>query len=108
MHTSEDLKKIGVKFVIYTPYGNTYFVNHEGLITTKQCNFMFSGSWKFVGLVSVKSNYRITFADLSKETKPDLLYKNGNPKYTVRDLDHGTTREWGNSQVHGVNNILFL
>ena len=37
--------------------------------------------------------------------KPTLLYKNGHPRYTVVDLDHGTTRIWSNTVHHGIKAI---
>lgn len=87
---------------IYTPYGKVYEVDSDGKING-------SDNWIMLGLASVKSNYFIPFKDLTEERikSIQLTYKNGNPIFTVRDKDHGTTREWGNTTVHGVKHITF-
>ena len=96
-------------FIIYTPYGVTYEVNGLGEIRTKNSG-SFSSTWKVQGLESVKSNFYIPFKSMTKERIESLqmLYKNGNPRFTIRDLDHGTTRVWGNTKYHGVKRIEFL
>lgn len=96
--------------IIITPYGNKYRINSEGLIT-QYSNNEFSGNWKFVNMTSVKSNNYIPFKSITEKSINDirrnLLYKNGNPKWTVTDIDHGTTRVWGNTTVHGIKSIFF-
>lgn len=68
-----------------------------------------SGQWKLLGLEHVKRNEFIPFDALTPSLVEslELAYKNGNPQYTVRDLDHGTRRTWGNTKYHGVRNIRF-
>jgi hypothetical protein len=94
--------------IIYTPYGDRYEVNELGEIKSKNLSD-FSKSWKLQGIENVKSNEYIPFKELTKERVKELqlFYKNGNPRYTVRDLDHGTTRTWGNTKVHGISGIHF-
>jgi hypothetical protein len=91
---------------IKTPRLDYYQVNEKGLIS-KDGNP--SGGWKFLGISHVKRNQFIPFRDLFDflDSKPDILYKNGNPQWTVRDWDHGTTREWGNTRYHGISAIWF-
>lgn len=95
---------------ILTPYGSHYKVDKNGnIIRTDIKDFEPSGDWKFVGISHVKQNWIIPFEELTKERLNNLniLWKNGNPQWTVRDLDHGTTREWGNTKYHGIKSIWF-
>jgi len=61
-----------------------------------------SENWIFKGLSHVKMNYFIPLKMItedyleSMERDGFLFYKNGNCQFTVRDLDHGGMREWGN------------
>ncbi len=104
------MKQIKTLFKIYTPYGNCYTVNELGQIGRTDMPFTPSDSWKIQGIASVKSNAFMPFNKITKENIAtlQLLYKNGNPRFTVRDLDHGTTREWGNTKAHGIKSIQFL
>lgn len=69
------------------------FLDRQGIICKK---------WKFLGLMHVK---RTTWSIKAEEVVKLILekgreafppYKNGNPQWTVLDLDHGTRRCWGN------------
>lgn len=100
---------------IITPHGRyltgqDYLVNNKGQLC-KACNvgtaYGFSDGWKFLGIQHVKRRDFIPFWALKKWSAEDFetfqwCYKNGNPQWTVRDLDHGTTREWGNNKYHGI------
>lgn len=63
----------------------------------------FSGGWKFSGLSHVKRNEFIPLATIQRTPaildEIQLQYKNGKPQYTVRDLDHGTRRQWGDGVI---------
>src|ERR1700676_128102 len=76
-----------------------YRVNDKGEISRSCLGWKFSGQWKALALVR-----RCNFGTL--ETIPfaawrnrladiQWTFKNGKPRYTIRDLDHGTVREWG-------------
>jgi hypothetical protein len=96
---------------ISTPYGKYYKINRKGEISYDKWSP--SGQWLFLGLQRVHGdrllNEFIPFAQIT----PDLLKtlkirgKNGKPRYTVRDKDHGITRVWGNCRYHGVGSIWF-
>ena len=96
---------------ITTPYGKHYLVNEEGMITQKGRSF--SGQWRMVGLAYTGPGWRsgkpfMSFAELTPEVIASLKYRyptSGNPKYTVRDCDHGTYRIWGNTSHHGVSSM---
>lgn len=92
---------------IITPYRNCYYVNEKGFLSNNQDSF--SGDWVFKGIKSVKSNLFISFSELTKDRLKSLtlLYKNSHPKFTIVDIDHGTTRIHGNTIYHGVGEILF-
>lgn len=96
---------------IGTPYGDCYIVNEQGYITqdrygVKPC---FSGSWIMKGVIRVNTSCRLAIS-LQELFEMDLdsvqwRYKNGNPRFTVMDVDHGTTRAWGNTKYHGIRYI---
>jgi hypothetical protein len=96
---------------ISTPSGEYYKINRKGEISHK--NYPPSGQWLFLGLQRVHGNRLLNeFIPFAKIT-PDLLKtlkirgKNGNPRYTIKDKDHGTIRLWGNCGYHGVDTIWF-
>jgi hypothetical protein len=95
---------------ILTPYGDHYKVDNDGnIIRTDISGFKPSGDWKCLGLEHVKRNSFIPFDEITKEFLEDFnpCWKNGNPQWTVRDLDHGTTRSWGNTKYHGIKKLWF-
>lgn len=106
-------KGVKMKYMyIYTPYGNKYVVDLEtGNITHFRWSEspVFSGGWKFKGIQHVKKSEFISLETIKNNPKIldeiNLTYKNGNPQYTVRDVDHGTVREWGNTKHHGISSI---
>lgn len=82
----------------------SYEVMENGdIVRLDMKDFKPSGQWKMQGLERITSNFGTTqfipFRDLTPERitkiQKDLRFKNGQPKYTVRDVDHGTTRVWG-------------
>jgi len=63
-----------------------------------------SDSWIFLGLSHIKRNEFISFERITPENINDFkTFKNGNPQWTVRDLDYGTIRNWGG----GIKSIYF-
>jgi hypothetical protein len=96
------------KLIITTKYGNVYKIDGErNIIRTDIKGFKASGQWKLIGIEHVKQSRFIRADSIANwlESKPDMLFKNGNPQWTVRDLDHGTTRVWGNTEYHGIRSI---
>ena len=65
-----------------------------------------SSQWIFKGLHHVKRNDFIPRKDINQKLLDDmrvngsLWYKNGKCQYTVIDIDHGTTRMWGNRPTY--------
>jgi hypothetical protein len=82
-------------------------VNERGQIYNE--NIPPDDNWKMIGISHVKRSWFIPFSELFEflDAKPDILWKNGNPQWTVRDLDHGSVREWGNTRWHGIKSIWF-
>jgi hypothetical protein len=99
-----------VKIVFYTSYNQKYSVDMETGFITHVNGFSqpprASREWLFVAFRHVRRNETIRLADI--RTNPEILkditwtFKNGFPQWTVLDKDHGTTRLWGNTHVHGV------
>lgn len=94
---------------ITTPYGNRYIIHDNGNIErTDIPGFEPSGQWKLLGIKPCYGNdgfiplAQITTGWLAANP---LTYKNGNPRYTGVDVDHGTRREWGNTKHHGIKTI---
>lgn len=90
-----------------TPYGDKYYVHANGDIERTDIHgFETSGNWKLLGIEHVKSSKFIPLSELLADGIPaQLSWKNGNPQWTVRDLDHGTTRTWGNTKYHGIRSL---
>ena len=88
-----------------TAYGKYYKVDANACIIRQDMKVAPSGQWIFEGLEHVKRREFIPFAALTKEFIEhfDTCWKNGNPCYTVRDIDYGTQRTWGD----GVSRIWF-
>jgi hypothetical protein len=94
---------------IRLPYGRAYTVYPNGDIA--HLGTTPSGNWKMLGLSPARGwsfgklaiPLARVFAD--EELRSNLLFKNGNPRYTVVDVDHGTQRCWGNTMYHGVRSI---
>lgn len=97
--------------------GERYLVNDAGEITRKACDWQYSGQWKALALIR-RNNFgrvveAIPFAAWPTEiprlsSMPDgdgWYYKNGGNKWSVRDLDHGTVRDWGGSPANPVDRI---
>ena len=95
---------------IVTPNGEHYKVSEKGGIYAGPHHIAFpSNDWQFLGITHVKRSAFIPLATLSPEMlkKIALLWKNGRPQWTVRDLDHGTMRTWGNTHYHGIKSLYF-
>lgn len=95
--------------VITTPFRDTYKVNDKGQIIRTDMAFIPSDGWKFTGIRHVKKRLFIPFSELNNDliSTLDILYKNGNPQFTICDIDHGTERVWGNPKWHGIKSIHF-
>ncbi len=98
---------MATKMIISTPHGDQYLIHEDGQIERSDGrNLPLSGQWKLLGIEHVKRREFIPFADLLAGKRPDaILYKNGNPQWTVRDNDHGAVRTWGNTKYHGIRTI---
>ena len=95
---------------IRTKQGNQYHIEDTGDIRRLDIpDFQPSDQWKMQGLVHVRHKRRVitlcqlrrayNHSDVWPEPIPELLYKNGKPQWRVIDLDHGTTRVWGDGVV---------
>lgn len=105
--TSNKIETV-VKFTITTPYGNRLPVTTQGFIGSQNGN-NFSGDWLLKGIRNVRSSEFIPFSQITPDRikSLQLLYKNGNPRYTGVDIDHGSQREWQNTKYHGIQSISF-
>lgn len=89
--------------IITTKSGKTYKVNSDQQIIRTDINHRPSGQWFFVGILPQRAwtlSKTITYHAL-KSSVPPLLYKNGRPRYSIVDIDHGTTRMWS----EGITNL---
>jgi hypothetical protein len=65
-----------------------------------------SGGWKFQGFSHIRMNAIIPLKAIQEN--PEIVeskgfwFKNGKSQFVVRDLEHGTTREWG-SRILGIS-----
>ena len=108
------------KYEITTPYGDRYILNSLGNVLEYSNGFKWQNynyptrslkenldTWKVLGLVEIKPFNNLGYLIPLKEAVKIKSYsfKNGRPRYTATDLDHGTTRVWGNWNYHGIKNI---
>ncbi len=96
--------------IISTPHkGEAYRIEDNGAIVRLDVpGFKSSGQWLMLGLVRVNSTrLAVSRLGITREwlDANPLRYKNGKPRYTIRDYDHGTTRDHGNTVAHGVSAI---
>ena len=106
---SDEFKDIE-KYVIYTNNETYPVIKKDGkYLIARQHSKDFSEDWELVGILPIG-------AALSRVIKPedaianitDWKFKNGNPKYTIVDKDHGTKRIWGgtsNGVRRGINSF---
>lgn len=94
---------------ITTPYGRHYVVDSErNFIKSENGTFSPDGTWKMLGVERIGPFNTLRFIPFNvfwgmvEEGRVEWKFKNGKPRYTVRDLDHGTMRVWGNWNCHGV------
>lgn len=102
-----------ITYVLITPYGDKYELDNRGYVI-KYSNGLDKSNAGLADLMSwqVKGIRKIdNFGNLGHLIRLDeingkeLLYKNGTPMFTIEDLDHGTTRIYGNHKVHGVKSF---
>lgn len=98
------------KFILTTPYGNQYFIHDDNVIERADMPGTQSGQWRFQYVARTdgfafgcRSN--VSLADLADKRTPVRFARSGNPRFTVADLDHGTTRIWGNTKHHGIGRV---
>jgi hypothetical protein len=102
------------RYKIYTPYNSWYLVTEKGYVVEasnglkKNENNDDIKTWQIVGGTSTHpfAGLRVIPMEvLAEMSSKELLYNNGNPRYTCVDIDHGTTRVHGNTKVHGIKRI---
>jgi hypothetical protein len=105
--------------IITIKTGEQYAVNSKGQITqfdgaNNKLKHPFSGQWLFTGITEGNKPFNsFQFHSMTKEvieniSNQGLTYKNGNPKFVVRDIDHGTRRIWGNRIHRGIFTMHFV
>jgi hypothetical protein len=78
----------------------TFSIDRNGCIGRPKIGMSPSDQWKMQGLVK-RNNFGHVVCFVPFDSIACMIgefqwtYKNGKPVWTVRDLDHGTTREWG-------------
>lgn len=95
--------------------GDIYYIHADGAIERgDQPGRVYSGAWHLRGLVRTGPGWAfgtglIPFPELWRRLQDgqtlEWLYKNGAPRYTGADLDHGSARVWGNVKYGGVRAV---
>ena len=87
---------------VHTQSGKNFRVHPDGNIQRLDMDHNPSGEWKMQGIIGVRYtllHHMIKFGTpelLVDDGKPRVwTYANGKPRYRLVDLDHGTTRVWG-------------
>ena len=95
-----------MKLYIRTRYGKEYHILENGNIQRLDGMNTANDDWKMLGIVHTKRTR--DFIPLEQLQNTQILgalprtFKNGNPQWTVVDMDHGTKRIWGNTVYHGI------
>ncbi len=106
-----------IKYRISTPFDDEYQLDKDGYVIKFSNGLDLTNSpkshiedWQVLGIVELKPFGNIDgLIPLSEAVGIDnYSFKNGNPKYTIIDLDHGTKRVIGNTKYHGVRSICIL
>jgi hypothetical protein len=94
-------------FLLATDRFEFYEITENGQICKGPNNVQPSEHWKMLGIIR-RNNFgnvveSIGFDRLSKMSPNEInsikwKYKNGKSRWTLRDFDHGTMREWGNGR----------
>ena len=103
------------KFSILTPFRTTYVIDEDG------CFLQYGEhkwkhphtAWKCTGCAEIRPFGNLRFFDLASfieliENGEITTFKNGKPRFTLTDKDHGTFRVHGNTKYHGVRSVVEL
>ena len=104
-----------IKYTIRTKYGNKYELTNKGQVV-KYSNGLDKtnaseqelNTWIIMGIRELKpfGNLGSLIPLCEAINIKEFCFKNGNPKYTIQDLDHNTVRIVGNTKVHGIVSII--
>lgn len=103
-----------IVYTISTPYGNYYELSKEGYVVKysnglnkENAPIQDLKTWQVLGIVELLPFGNVgNIIPLSEAIKiKDFRFKNGNPRYTIVDLDHNTRRLVCNTKYHGVRNL---
>jgi hypothetical protein len=86
---------------ITTRNRNSYRIHDDGAIERIDGQWKPDASrWRLIGILPINAYHperMIPLRDI--DTITDWTYKNGKPRFTGIDVDHGTTRAWGDGIV---------
>jgi len=98
------------KYRIITKYGTVYEIDEHGCFLRYNNHYWECphDSWRCVGCAEVLPFNRLKYYSLPEflkmiENGHNFRFKNGNPKFTLLDCDHGTYRIHGNIKAHGIS-----
>jgi hypothetical protein len=97
------------KYRIITPSNTVYEIDNDGCFL-RYDNHEWSHphkTWKCTGCAELLPFGHLKLHSLNDflemiESNRDFRFKNGRPKYTLTDNDHGTFRVHGNTAYHGI------
>lgn len=97
------------KYQVVTPYGTRYVIDEDGCFLEYNNNTWMHphNSWKCTGVAEILPFNKLRYYSLAQfidmiNNKKDFTFKNGNPRFTLTDNDHGSFRVHGNTKVHGI------
>jgi len=103
-----------IAYKIYTPYGDIYELSKDGYVL--KCNNRLDKTnasiqdlktWQIIGIEEILPfNNLGRLISISEAVNISCFtFKNGNPKYAIIDIDHGTRRIHCNTKYHGIRSI---
>lgn len=97
---------------VITPYGTKYVINAKTGKFIQYNEHVFDKNdghqWDCIGIGEILpfgNIRRLPFQNFISmaENGEKFTFKNGKPKYTLIDADHGTVRIHGNTKYHGIS-----
>ena len=106
--------KNAIEYRLRTKYGGWYETDSRGYVVRcdngldkSEASLHDLMSWQIMGIVEVRP-----FGNVGPLIRLDdalkiqtFRFKNGKPRFTIVDIDHGTQRVHGNTPVHGIVSV---
>lgn len=104
-------------YTIRTAYGDYFQLSKEGYVLQynngldkRNASIKELKTWQVTGIRQILPFNRLgRLISLAEAVNiSSFVFKNRKPRYTIEDIDHGTTRIHGNWRFHGVREVYLV